>query len=67
MKKTIKEYGGKEVYASKAAQKMHEKKETKKSVLSESVKEVTGDKTAVKHVESDDRNNVIDLRRLAGL
>lgn len=30
MKKTIKEYGGKEVYASKAAQKMHEKKETKK-------------------------------------
>ena len=30
MKKTIKEYGGKEVYASKAAKKAHEKKETKK-------------------------------------
>ena len=40
---------------------------TKKAVISESV-EVTGDKTtATKQVESDDRNNVIDLRRLAGL
>jgi hypothetical protein len=30
MKKSIKEYGGKEVYASKAAQKKHEKVEGKK-------------------------------------
>ena len=46
-----------------------EKKETPKgkSVLSESVKEVTGDKTAVKKVEVEDRDNVIELRRLAGL
>ena len=44
-----------------------EKKETKKSMLAESVKEVTGNKAATKQVESDDRNNVIDLRRLAGL
>ena len=44
-----------------------EKKETKKSVLSESVKAVTGDKTAVKPVEVEERGNVIDLRRLAGL
>jgi pheromone shutdown protein TraB len=38
-----------------------------KAVLAESVKEVTGDKTAVKQVEVDERNNVIELRRLAGL
>ena len=39
----------------------------KKAVISESV-EVTGDKTtATKQVERDDRDNVIDLRRLAGL
>jgi hypothetical protein len=44
-----------------------EKKETKKSMLSESVKEVTGNKSATKQVEAEDRNNVIDLRRLAGL
>jgi hypothetical protein len=44
-----------------------EKKETKKSMLSESVKEVTGNKSATKQVEVEDRNNVIDLRRLAGL
>ena len=44
-----------------------EKKESKKAVLSESVKAVTGDKTAVKPVEVEDRGNVIDLRRLAGL
>lgn len=30
MKKTIKEYGGKEVYPSKAAKAKHEKKESKK-------------------------------------
>ena len=44
-----------------------EKKETKKSVLSESVKAVTGDKSATKQVEVEDRSNVIDLKRLAGL
>ena len=53
-------------YLPAVLQTITEKKEVKKAVLSESV-EVTGDKTAVKHVESDDRNNVIDLRRLAGL
>ena len=48
---------------------INEKKEpsAKKAVLSESVA-VTGDKTtATKQVERDDRDNVIDLRRLAGL
>lgn len=45
-----------------------EKKETKKSVLSESVKEVTGNKTAVAQpTEVAERDNVIDIRRLAGL
>jgi hypothetical protein len=44
-----------------------EKKDVKKSMLAESVKEVTGNKAATKQVEIDDRNNVIDLRRLAGL
>jgi hypothetical protein len=37
-----------------------------KSVISESRVEVTGDKN-VKAVESDDRSNVIDIKRLAGL
>jgi hypothetical protein len=44
-----------------------EKKEIKKSMLSESVKEVNGNKSATKQVEVEDRDNVIDLRRLAGL
>jgi hypothetical protein len=44
-----------------------EKKDTKKSMLAESVKEVTGDKSATKQVEVESRDNVIDLRRLAGL
>jgi hypothetical protein len=44
-----------------------EKKDTKKSMLSESVKEVTGDKSAKVQVEETPRDNVIDLRRLAGL
>jgi hypothetical protein len=46
-----------------------EKKEPAKakSVLSESVKAVTGDKTAIAQVEDTPRDNVIDLRRLAGL
>lgn len=43
------------------------KKQTAKTVISESV-EVTGDKTAVKQqVEVEERDNVIALRRLAGL
>jgi hypothetical protein len=46
---------------------INEKKEVKKPVLSESVKAVTGDKSAVKQVEVEDRSNVIDLKRLAGL
>jgi hypothetical protein len=37
-----------------------------KSVLAESVA-ITGDKTATKQVEVEDRSNVIDLKRLAGL
>lgn len=46
-----------------------EKKEApkSKSVLSESVKAVTGDKSAIAQVEADSRDNVINLRRLAGL
>jgi len=45
-----------------------EKKEAKKPVLTESIKEITGDKTAVtQKVESEERDNVIELRRLAGL
>jgi hypothetical protein len=42
-------------------------KKAAKPQLRESVKEVTGDKTAVTQVEVADRDNVIDLRRLAGL
>jgi hypothetical protein len=44
-----------------------EKKSTK-PILRESVKEVTGDKSA-KHqeVDMDQRDNVIDIKRLAGL
>jgi len=46
-----------------------EKKENsaKKTVLSESMVAVTGDKSATKQVEVDERDNVIDIRRLAGL
>ena len=43
-----------------------EKKQTK-SVISESVVEVTGDKAAKKEVEVETTSNVIDLKRLAGL
>jgi hypothetical protein len=42
-------------------------KTTKKAVLSENIKSVTGDKAATKSIEVDQRNNVIDLKRLAGL
>ena len=38
-----------------------------KTVIKENVREVTGDKAAVKHTEVEARDNVIDLRRLAGL
>ena len=43
-------------------------KTTSKDVLTESVKEVTGDKAAVKQsVDVEIRDNVIDIKRLAGL
>ena len=55
-------------YLPAVLQNITEKKEVKKPVLSESVKAVTGDKTAVmQKVGIEDRDNVIDLRRLAGL
>ena len=47
-----------------------EKSATKKAVITESVKEVTGDKAAIKPKVEDDtqhRDNVIDIKRLAGL
>jgi hypothetical protein len=37
-----------------------------RKMVSESVREVTGDKT-VKAAEEEDRSNVIDIKRLAGL
>jgi hypothetical protein len=37
-----------------------------RKVVTESVREVTGDKT-VKAAEEEDRSNVIDIKRLAGL
>jgi hypothetical protein len=46
---------------------INEKKDPKKSMLSEGVKAVTGDKSAMTQVEDQPRDNVIDLRRLAGL
>jgi hypothetical protein len=39
----------------------------KKAIITESVKEVTGNKTAKKDVDVEVRDNVIDLKRLAGL
>jgi hypothetical protein len=37
-------------------------------VLKETVSSVTGDKTVhAQHVDQEDRSNVIDLKRLAGL
>jgi len=45
-----------------------EKREPKKQMISESIREVTGDKSAVKQqVEVEVRDNVIDIKRLAGL
>lgn len=55
-----------EKYLPAVLNNINERKENKKSVLSESVKEVTGDKS-VKQAEVEPRDNVIDLRRLAGL
>jgi hypothetical protein len=46
---------------------INEKKDSKKPMLSENVKAVTGDKSAMTQVEVESRDNVIDLRRLAGL
>ena len=43
-----------------------EKRESKKQLISESVREVTGDKSAVKQ-QVEVRDNVIDIKRLAGL
>jgi hypothetical protein len=43
-----------------------ERKQPTKAMISES-KAMTGDKSAVKQVEVEDRSNVIDLKRLAGL
>jgi hypothetical protein len=42
-------------------------KKTEKSVLAESRVEVTGDKTAKQKVEDGNDNNVVELKRLAGL
>jgi hypothetical protein len=46
---------------------INEKKDSKKSMISETVKAVTGDKSAMTQAEDQPRDNVIDLRRLAGL
>ena len=42
-------------------------KKANKQVIRETINEVTGDKSANKHAEVEPRDNVIDLRRLAGL
>lgn len=42
-------------------------RKSKKQVVSESVRSVTGDKTAQTRQETDSQSNVIDLKRLAGL
>ena len=45
-----------------------EKVATKKAMINESVKEITGDKAAIKQKnEGESRDNVIDIKRLAGL
>jgi len=56
-----------EKYLPAVLNNINERKENKKSMLSEGVKEVTGNKSAIKHVEVEPRDNVIDLRRLAGI
>lgn len=42
-------------------------KKTQKAIIAESVTEVTGNKSAKKVEEFDERDNVIDIKRLAGL
>jgi hypothetical protein len=42
-------------------------KKSAKTMISESIKEVTGDKSAKQEVEIEPRDNVIDIKRLAGL
>jgi len=42
-------------------------KKAEKQVIKESVQEVTGNKSAAHHVEVEERDNVIALKRLAGL
>jgi len=42
-------------------------KKNKKQTVTESVREVTGDKTAQTHQDTESQSNVIDLKRLAGL
>jgi len=46
---------------------INEKKDSKKPMISETVRAMTGDKSAMTQVEDQPRDNVIDLRRLAGL
>ena len=42
-------------------------KKSAKTIISESIKEVTGDKSAKQEIEIEPRDNVIDIKRLAGL
>jgi hypothetical protein len=42
-------------------------KKSQKTMISESVVEVTGDKAAKQEIDVEENNNVIDLKRLAGL
>jgi len=56
-----------EKYLPAVLNNINERKESKKPMLSESVKEVTGNKSATQKVEVEPRDNVIDLRRLAGI
>ena len=44
-----------------------DKRQVKQSVMESRITEATGDKAAKKAVEADERDNVIDLKRLAGL
>jgi len=44
-----------------------DKKPAKQAITESRISEVTGDKSAKQEVEVFDNNNVIDLKRLAGL
>jgi len=59
--------GAFEKYLPAVLNNINERKETKKSMLSEGVKEVTGNKSVIQKPEVEPRDNVIDLRRLAGI